>query len=234
MALSDMRREYLRGTLDRADLAADPIVQFQNWFTAASGVGGGRWRRFGIHLYKAFSVLFSGKSSEANAMTLATADAQGNPSARMVLLKGVDQRGLTFFTNYSSRKGCELDANPVASLVFYWSELERQVCISGPVTRVSPEESAQYFSSRPRGSRLAAWASPQSTPVADRAELEAILHRLEVQYAGQDIPLPSFWGGYRLQPQRMEFWQGRASRLHDRFRYTLAPDGHWELTRLAP
>ena len=167
-------------------------------------------------------------------MTLATVDQQGRPSARVVLLKGVDQRGFVFFTNYESRKGQELAGNPQAALVLYWPDQERQGSIAGVVSRLLPAESDAYFQTRPRGSRLAAWASKQSSIVKDRAAIEEILRQLEAQYAGQEIPRPPFWGGYLLSPARIEFWQGRPNRMHDRFRYTLQPDKTWLIERLSP
>jgi pyridoxamine 5'-phosphate oxidase len=212
MDLAELRREYRRSGLRRADLLADPIAQFRSWFEQA----------------------LAAELMEPSAMTLATADAAGQPSARTVLLKNVDERGFSFFTNYESRKGSELSANPRAALVLYWAELERQVCIAGTVTQLSRAESETYFKSRPRGSRLAAWISQQSQPVTNRAELEEKMKQIEAQYPGEEIPLPPFWGGYVLAPQRIEFWQGRPSRLHDRFRYTRQPDNQWRLERLFP
>ena len=167
-------------------------------------------------------------------MTLATADKEGRPSARVVLLKAVDERGFIFFTNYSSRKGSELTENPQAALVFYWGSLERQVCVAGRVARVSREESEAYFSSRPRGSQLAAWASDQSRPVADRSVLERHWQEQAARFDGKSIPVPEFWGGFVLDPERMEFWQGRPNRLHDRFRYSRQSDRTWRLERLSP
>jgi len=166
-------------------------------------------------------------------MTLATVDAHGQPSTRTVLLKSVDERGFIFFTNYDSRKGRELAENPRAALTFFWPDLERQVCVAGTVTKLPGAESERYFQSRPRGSRLAAWASSQSQPVPDRAFLEAQWRELERKFP-DDIPLPANWGGYILQPERIEFWQGRPSRLHDRFSYARQPDGSWKIERLAP
>ena len=166
-------------------------------------------------------------------MTLATVDQDGKPSTRTVLLKSVDERGFIFFTNYDSRKGRELAENPNAALTFFWSDLERQVCVAGTVTKLPAAESESYFKSRPRGSRLAAWASNQSEPVPDRAALEAKWRELEKKFPG-DIPLPPNWGGYILKPERIEFWQGRPSRLHDRFRYARQADGSWKIERLAP
>jgi len=236
MALADLRREFTASTLDREGLNADPIAQFKGWFDQASATAhaGGRWRRFGIGLYKAFQQLRGVTSVEVNATVLATVDDEGRPSARTVLLKGVDERGFIFFTNYESRKGRELAGNPNASLVFYWPDLERQVCAAGSITKLSREESGAYFRSRPRGSQIGAWASHQSAPVADRAALEESFRAVEQKFAGKAIPLPDFWGGFVLKPERMEFWQGRASRMHDRFEYRHQADGAWTVQRLSP
>jgi pyridoxamine 5'-phosphate oxidase len=214
MALADIRREYTSGGLRRADLDANPLAQFQKWFTEAEAA-------------------LAQHQLDVNAGTLATADKNGIPSARVVLLKGLDECGFIFFTNYDSRKGRELAENPNAALVFYWQELERQVCIAGSVKKTSREESEKYFKSRPHGSRIAAWASNQSETLSDRAVLEARWHELEKKFV-TDIPLPPNWGGFILRPERIEFWQGRPSRLHDRFSYTRQPDNSWKLERLAP
>jgi pyridoxamine 5'-phosphate oxidase len=214
MSLADTRRDYTIGGLRRADLDANPVAQFQKWFAQAEAV-------------------LSKNQLDVNAGTLATADKNGIPSARIVLLKGLDERGFTFFTNYDSRKGRELAENPNAALVFYWQELERQVCIAGSVEKTSREESENYFKSRPLGSQLAALASNQSETVSDRAALETKWRDLEKKFA-TDIPLPPNWGGFILKPERIEFWQGRPSRLHDRFSYTRRPDDSWKLDRLAP
>jgi pyridoxamine 5'-phosphate oxidase len=168
-----------------------------------------------------------------NAVTLATISKDGRPSARAVLLKGADERGFIFFTNYDSRKGQELAENPNAALTFYWPDLERQVCVSGSVQKISREESEAYFKTRPRGSRIAAWTSNQYDVVANRAALETKWSEMALHFPG-DAPLPPNWGGYVLKPERIEFWQGRLNRLHDRFRYTRQPDGSWKLDRLAP
>jgi pyridoxamine 5'-phosphate oxidase len=235
MALADIRREYNLAGLRRRDLEPDPIAQFQRWFDQAAGArASGRVRSFFVRLYKS---LFMGEQSaliDVNAMTLATADKEGRPSARVVLLKGVDQRGFIFFTNYDSRKGHELAENPNAALVFYWADQERQVCIAGQVSKISETESEEYFKSRPRGSRLAAWASRQSEVLPNRAALEAKWKDLEAKYPGQEVPKPPYWGGYVLSPVRFEFWQGRPSRMHDRFRYTKEEDGSWRIERLSP
>jgi len=235
MAIADLRREYRLTGMRRKDLEADPIVQFRKWFDQASGArASGRVRKFFIRLYKRLLLASGAEALDLTAMTLATVDQQGWPSARVVLLKGVDQRGFVFFTNYESRKGHELKENPHAALVFYWPDQERQVCIAGGVSQLSPAESDAYFRTRPRGSRLAAWASQQSATVKDRAALEEKWQQMEARYAGQEIPRPPFWGGYLLSPARIEFWQGRPNRLHDRFRYTLQPDKIWLIERLSP
>jgi pyridoxamine 5'-phosphate oxidase len=212
MAIPDLRKEYTLGGLNEADLDPDPLRQFQKWFDQA----------------------VSAQVVEPNAMVLATADRAGKPSTRVVLLKGVDARGFSFFTNYDSRKGRELAENPRASLTFFWGELERQVCIAGTVTKLSREESAAYFKTRPRGSRLAAWASQQSAVVPSRQELEQRMEAAEARYPGDDVPLPQYWGGYALAPERIEFWQGRPSRLHDRLCYVKQSDGSWRVQRLSP
>ena len=235
MAIADLRREYSLTGLRRRDLEADPIVQFRKWFDQASGArASGRVRKFFIRLYKRFLLASGAEPLDLTAMTLATVDQQGRPSARVVLLKGVDQRGFVFFTNYESRKGRELAENPQAALVFYWPDQERQVSIAGEVNKLTPAESDAYFRTRPRGSRLAAWASEQSSTVKHRAALEGKWKQVEAQYAGQEIPRPPFWGGYLLSPARIEFWQGRPNRLHDRFRYTRRPDKTWLIERLSP
>jgi pyridoxamine 5'-phosphate oxidase len=231
MALADIRREYALGSLDAADLDANPLAQFNQWFWQASA--GGRWRKIGIALYKLRHAILGHAPVDVNAMTLATVDQAGRPSTRAVLLKGVDERGFVFFTNYDSRKGRELAENPNAALTFYWADLERQVCVTGAVSKLSHDESEAYFKSRPRGSRLTAWASNQSSVVADRAVLEKRWDEMAAKFTG-DVPLPANWGGYVLKPERIEFWQGRLNRLHDRFCYTRQPDGFWKLERLAP
>ena len=212
MSLTDLRKEYTLHGLNEADLDPSPFRQFHLWFDQALAAG----------------------LAEPNAMTLATATPEGRPSARMVLIKGADERGFVFFSNYASLKGRELDANPYAALVFYWAELERQIRIEGRVEQVSPEESDAYFQSRPAGSRLGAWASRQSAVIGDRAELEGRLAELAARHPGGDVPRPPHWGGYRVVPESIEFWQGRPSRLHDRLRYRLREDGTWLVERLSP
>lgn len=217
--LANLRRDYARASLDVADVKTDPFEQFQHWFQEA----------------------LRAEVLEPNAMTLATIDPNGRPSARIVLIKGVDAHGVTFFTNYQSRKGQALAANPYASLVFFWPELERQVRIDGKVGKVSAEESEEYYRSRPLGSKLGAWASPQSEVIADRAWLEARQAELQQSFPEQsslEPPRPEHWGGYRLAPDRFEFWQGRPSRLHDRIQYRLSQrpfaSPSWVIERLAP
>ncbi|HXO19207.1 MAG TPA: pyridoxamine 5'-phosphate oxidase [Thermoanaerobaculia bacterium] len=212
MDVSDLRREYVAGGLSEADLVQNPILQFKGWLGQALEID----------------------LKDATAMTLATADAAGRPTARIVLLKGCDERGFVFFTNYESRKGRELAANPRAALVFFWAALDRQVRIEGTVERTSREESAAYFATRPLGARLGAWASRQSRVLAGREELEREFAAQEARFARGEVPLPDFWGGFRLRPEAIEFWQGRASRLHDRFRYERSGDGAWRVERLAP
>jgi pyridoxamine 5'-phosphate oxidase len=209
--LSLVRDEYTRAGLTEADADVNPIVEFNRWFDDA----------------------VAAELRHPNAMTLATVDAEGRPSARVVLLKGVDERGFVFFTNYESRKGRELAARPVASLVFFWCELERQVRVDGTVTKASDDESDAYFATRPYGSQIGAWASEQSAVVASREVLEARARELEVRFAGGEVPRPDHWGGYRVAPVAIEFWQGRPNRLHDRLRYRLE-GGVWTRERLAP
>ncbi len=234
MNLADFREDYQRGALDRAALDANPIAQFETWFREATGDRTqSRWRKIGIALFKLWSAICNHRPPDINAMTLATVDKNGKPSTRTVLLKTVDERGFIFFTNYDSRKGRELAENPNAALTFFWSDLERQVCVAGTVTKLPATESENYFKSRPRGSRIGAWASNQSEPVPDRAALEAKWRELETKFPG-DVPLPPNWGGFILRPERIEFWQGRPSRLHDRFSYVRQPDGSWRIERLAP
>ncbi len=233
--IADMRQSYERGHLDRGDLASDPLVQFSDWFEKAATAHshGGFFRRFGVATYKWFNAVIGKPGIEANAMTLATADRQGNPSARTVLLKGVDGGGFVFFSHFDGPKGRELAENPRAALVFHWTHLERQVCISGVVSRITEAESAKYFNSRPRGSRLSTWVSKQSAVVPDREFLQTKWEEVQKQFPGE-VPKPDYWGGFRLVPTKIEFWQGRPSRLHDRFLYTRDERGCWKIERLAP
>lgn len=235
MSIGDLRREYNLAGLHRKDLSDDPIVQFRRWFDQATGARvSGRIRRVLIKAYKSIFMIRATEQLDLNAMTLATSDKEGRPSARVVLLKGVDERGFIFYTNYNSRKGRELEENPAAALVFYWSEQERQVCVAGQVTKLPRGESDAYFKSRPRGSKIGAWASDQSAVVHDRTDLEKKWQQFEEQFPGTEVPCPSHWGGYVLTPTRLEFWQGRPNRLHDRFRYTRQPDTTWLIERLSP
>ena len=212
MSLADLRKDYSLAGLAEKDLARDPFRQFEKWFQEAEAA----------------------KIPEPNAMTLATATREGRPSARTVLLKGIDGRGLVFYSNYESRKARELDANPQVTLLFPWIALERQVIVEGAVTKVAREESEAYFHTRPRASQLAAWVSQQSSIISGRAVLEDSMKALEKKYAGQEVPLPPHWGGWRVAPETVEFWQGRRSRLHDRLRYRRGRDGGWSVERLAP
>ena len=234
MNLGDFRKDYRRDALDRAVLDANPLSQFESWFREATGEQSqSRWRKIGVALYKLWSAICNHRPADSNAMTLATLDKNGKPSTRTVLLKSVDERGFIFFTNYDSRKGRELAENPNAALTFFWSDLERQVCIAGSVIKLPVAESEAYFKSRPRGSQLAAWASNQSEIVPDRATLEKKWSELEAKFPNK-IPLPPNWGGFILRPERIEFWQGRPSRLHDRFNYAKQADGSWKIARLSP
>ncbi|HKW29367.1 MAG TPA: pyridoxamine 5'-phosphate oxidase, partial [Verrucomicrobiae bacterium] len=209
--MADIRREYSRGSLRRADLDADPVTQFQTWFAQAAGESsGGRWRKIGIALFKLWHAILGHASADPTAMVLATVDQAGRPSTRTVLLKGVDERGFVFYTNHESRKGRELAENPNAALTFYWPDSERQVCVGGAVDKLTREASEAYFKNRPRGSRLAAWASNQSDVVADRVVLEKKWNEMAKRFPG-DVPLPPNWGGFVLKPEWIEFWQGRPS-----------------------
>jgi pyridoxamine 5'-phosphate oxidase len=211
MSVSDIRRDYTGRGLSEAEAGSDPLRLFERWFAEA----------------------VAAVPQEPNAMTLATVSPDGTPSARIVLLKGFDDSGFVFFTNYDSAKGQDLAANPRAALLFFWAALERQVRITGRVSRVSREESNVYFHSRPIGSQLSASASPQSSVLKDRDELERKVAELAREYEGREVPLPACWGGYRLAPDHIEFWQGRPNRLHDRLRYS-RESASWTRVRLAP
>jgi pyridoxamine 5'-phosphate oxidase len=211
-SIADLRREYASRALVESEALDDPIRQFGLWFDEAVNAA----------------------LLEVNAMTLATASPTGEPAARIVLLKGFDERGFVFFTNYESAKGQDLERNPRASLLFFWTELERQVRITGGVARVSSEESTAYFHSRPFESQVGTWASAQSRVLPDRQTLEARQEGLLRTHEGKVVPRPPYWGGYRVAPERIEFWQGRTSRLHDRLQYTKGVDGSWSRVRLAP
>ena len=212
MSFADIRKEYMQRGLHESEVGADPIRQFEAWFDAAREV----------------------TPLEPNAMALATVGADGRPSLRMVLLKGIDERGFVFYTNYESRKGRELADTPWAALTFFWPEMERQIRIEGQVERVSDEESDAYFHSRPIGSQLSASASRQSEVIPGREPLEERVAELAARYQDQEIPRPENWGGFRVIPDFIEFWQGRPSRLHDRLRYRLSADGSWIIERLSP
>ncbi|WP_224086826.1 pyridoxamine 5'-phosphate oxidase [Nostoc sp. MS1] len=209
--IADLRRDYTLEGLSETEVEPNPFIQFKKWFEQA----------------------LAAQLPEPNAMTIATTTPDGKPSARMVLLKDFDERGFVFFTNYNSRKGQELAENPQAALVFWWAELERQVRILGRVEKVSESESDYYFESRPAKSRLGAWASNQSEIIASREILEQRMQELQDKYQNQEIPRPQHWGGLRVIPTEIEFWQGRSSRLHDRLLYTHV-DGSWEIQRLSP
>ena len=211
MSISSIRKDYQLQSLSESDVKQDPIEQFGKWWDEA----------------------IASSIDEVNAMTLSTVTAEGKPSARIVLLKGFDERGFVFFTNYESNKGAQLTANPFASLVFFWKELERQVRIEGICEKVSEQESDDYFHSRPIGSQLGACASPQSRVIESRRVIENNLEKLQDQYRDTEIPRPAHWGGYRVVPQAIEFWQGRSSRLHDRIKYT-KENQSWKIVRLAP
>lgn len=211
-SIAEIRKDYTKATLDQTEVSKNPIAQFEKWFDEA----------------------IKSKALEPNAMTLSTITEVGKPSARIVLLKGVENSSFLFYTNYHSQKGKELDANPACALTFFWPELERQVRIEGVCTRVSEATSDAYFKSRPRGSQLGAWASPQSTMIKNRELLEARVKELEKRFEGKEtLPKPKQWGGYAVEPLEIEFWQGRPSRLHDRIVY-YKTDGTWTIHRLAP
>jgi pyridoxamine 5'-phosphate oxidase len=210
--IADIRKDYKLQSFSEKEALADPFAQFGKWWKEALDAG----------------------VDEANAMTLATASADGMPDARIVLLKGYDDKGFTFFTNYHSSKGQQMLENPRACLVFFWKELERQIRISGLVVPVSEQESDEYFNSRPEGSRIGAWASPQSEVIDDRAWLEQNEQKVREDFLDGKISRPAHWGGYRIRPTRIEFWQGRPNRLHDRILYSLQRNGTWKIERLAP
>ena len=210
--IADLRKDYTLQSLSEKDVNSNPFIQFRQWFDQA----------------------LAAQLPEPNAMTVATATLNGQPSARIVLLKGFDQRGFIFYTNYNSHKAQELAENPQASLVFWWAELERQVRICGSVEKVSENESDEYFYSRPLNSRLGAWASEQSQVIKSREVLEQRMQELQIQYQNQDVKRPAHWGGLRVIPTEIEFWQGRSNRLHDRLLYTRLDDGSWKIQRLSP
>ncbi|NUO81026.1 pyridoxamine 5'-phosphate oxidase [candidate division KSB1 bacterium] len=212
LSFIELRKEYQQQTLHETEVEASPIAQFKKWFDQA----------------------MAAEVTYPDAMTLATATQDGKPSARVVLLKGVDENGFTFFTNYESHKGRELAQNPHASLVFWWKELERQVRIAGRVERVTVHESDNYFRMRPRGSQIGAWASAQSEALPTREALEQSVRAFEEKYADGEVPRPPHWGGFRVLPHTIEFWQGRLNRLHDRIRYRVRESGGWVIERLAP
>ncbi len=211
-SIAHLRKEYRNASLSEQDVLKDPIQQFALWFDNA----------------------LEAKLQEPNAMTLATASKKGIPSARIVLLKGFDPEGFVFYTNYESHKGKELKENPHAALVFFWHDLERQIRIEGKIKKVKPRESDLYFHSRPKESRLGAWASPQSQVIEDRQILEETFEKLASSYEHTEPPRPDFWGGYRLIPNKIEFWQGRPSRMHDRILFKKSAKGNWKIVRLAP
>ncbi len=210
--IADIRKDYRLQTLEEANVDINPIKQFTAWWQDA----------------------INSSIDEVNAFTLATATPAGKPSARIVLLKGYDEYGFVFFTNYASSKGNQLAQNGKVAMVFFWKELERQIRIEGDVEKVSSEESDGYFNSRPKGSRLGAWASPQSQQIANREVIEENVLKYEQIYPGENVPRPQHWGGYRVKPNLIEFWQGRSSRLHDRLQYTLQEQNNWKIERLAP
>jgi pyridoxamine 5'-phosphate oxidase len=212
MTLADQRKEYSLAGLSEKDVAKDPFRQFEKWFQEAEAA----------------------KIHEPNAAVLSTASKDGRPSSRMVLLKGIDGRGFVFYTNYNSRKGIEIAANPHVSFMFPWVALERQVIVEGPVARTTREESEAYFHVRPRASQLAAWASSQSAIIAGRGALEDAMKATERKFEGAEAPIPPHWGGFRIIPEAVEFWQGRRSRLHDRLRYRREAGGSWTIERLSP
>ncbi len=210
--LKDLRIDYGRDSLDEDKVSADPMAQFRGWLEEA----------------------LDSDDPEANAMVLSTVDRLGQPSSRVVLLRALNDRSFGFFSNYTSRKAVELDGNPQASLLFLWKPMQRQVRIEGIVEKMPAEESDAYFNGRPRSSKVGAWSSPQSATIPDRKSLEENVQRFDARFDGDDVPRPSFWGGYYLVPHRIEFWQGRPSRLHDRLVYSRTSSGEWKIERIAP
>jgi pyridoxamine 5'-phosphate oxidase len=212
MNVSNLRRSATGFVLDREDLAADPILQFEDWFRYACET----------------------VAMDPNAVSISTVDSEGRPSIRTVLLKYFDEKGFVFFTNYESRKSVQIGANPNVALLFFWSDAARQVIIRGKAERIPSKESLKYFIARPRGSQIGAWVSTQSSVITSRSMLESKFQEMKEKFSKKEIPLPSFWGGYRVVPEEVEFWQGRRNRLHDRFQYTKRDDGTWAIARLAP
>ncbi len=212
MNLEDMRRQYAQKSLDEAELSPDPFAQFDVWMREA----------------------IQAQLLEPNAMALATVSAGGEPSVRTVLLKGFDTRGFVFYTNYESNKARDIEANPSVALLYSWLPLERQVSVTGSAAKISAAESLKYFLSRPRESQVGAWASRQSEVITTRSLLEAKFAEMKAKFLNGEVPLPGYWGGYRVTPVRFEFWQGRPNRLHDRFRYSRRADGQWKIERLMP
>jgi pyridoxamine 5'-phosphate oxidase len=212
MDVADLRKEYTKAGLSRKSLHADPVEQFRLWFDQALSAG----------------------IAEPNAMALATVDSEGRPTQRTVLLKAYDARGFVFFTNYHSRKSRHIEGNAAVSLIFPWVDLERQVIIGGKAEKISSMESLRYYTNRPRGSQIGAWVSRQSEVITSRKMLEMKWEEMKRKFAAGQIPLPDFWGGYRVVPTEIEFWQGRPNRLHDRFLYTRADEGDWSVQRLSP
>ena len=211
-SIADIRKDYKLRSLDETDVVADPIKQFEKWWNEAT----------------------HSNIEEVNAMTLATSTSAGRPSARIVLLKGFDEKGFVFFTNYNSHKAAEIAENAQVALVFFWKELERQVRIEGTVVKVSDTDSDTYFNSRPEGSKIGAWASPQSKIIVSREVIETNVEEIQKNFGGKEIERPDFWGGYVVKPLLIEFWQGRSSRLHDRLQYTRSENNTWKIERLAP
>jgi pyridoxamine 5'-phosphate oxidase len=212
MNVSNLRRSATGFVLDREDLNDDPIVQFEGWFRYACDT----------------------VAMDPNAVSLSTVDSQNRPSSRTVLLKYFDENGFVFFTNYDSKKAIQIEANPNVALLFFWSDAARQIKIRGKATRIPTTETLKYFISRPRGSQIGAWVSAQSSVISSRSLLESKFQEMKEKFSNKEIPLPSFWGGYRVVPEEIEFWQGRSNRLHDRFQYTKQDDGSWAIARLAP